>query len=71
MTKKTGDEAPGNRPRGGPITQRGEGGGPAGVQRSGGPRAVPPRTGVPEGMTPGDLQESPEEKRERDSDDWR
>jgi hypothetical protein len=32
------------------------------VQQSGGPTGTPPpETGVPEGMTPGDLQESPEE----------
>jgi hypothetical protein len=62
----------GNQPRGDlPLAERGEGGGPAGVERSGGPRARPPRSGVPEGMTPDDLQITPDEKRERDSDDWR
>jgi hypothetical protein len=63
----------GKEPRGDDIDLpvSGEGGGPAGVERSGGPRARPPRTGVPEGMTPGDLQISPQEKREIDSDDWR
>jgi hypothetical protein len=54
-----------------PDVTMGEAGGPAGVERGGGKRAKPPRTGVPEGMTPGDLQISPEEKREIDSDDWR
>ena len=63
----------GNQPRGDASNaiRGGEGGGPAGVEQSGGPRARPPRTGVPEGMVPGDLQISPEEKREIDSDDFR
>jgi hypothetical protein len=41
----------------------GEGGGPAGVQRSGGREANRERSGsgVAPGMTPGDLQKSPEE----------
>lgn len=66
-------DAGGNQPRGDPSNaiRGGEGGGPAGVERSGGPRARPPRTGVPEGMVPGDLQISPEEKREEDTDDFR
>jgi hypothetical protein len=58
-----GDEG-GNAPRGDVtgLAGPGESGGPAGVQRSGGREpAPPPETGVPEGMTPGDVQKSPEE----------
>jgi hypothetical protein len=55
----------GNAPRGDVtgLAGPGESGGPAGVQRSGGREATPPHpeTAVPEGMTPGDLQKSPEE----------
>jgi hypothetical protein len=64
--KQTGDVG-GNRPRGlvgdlPDVGEAGESGGPAGIERSGGPQPLPPRNGVPEGMTPGDLQISPEEK---------
>jgi len=63
-------DAGGNAPRGDVtgLAGPGESGGPAGVQRSGG-SAPPPSnadTGVPLGMTPGDLQKSPEEL----VDDW-
>ena len=55
----------GNAPRGDPdgLAGPGEGGGPAGVQGSGGRDANRERsgTGVSPGMTPGDLQKSPEE----------
>jgi hypothetical protein len=62
--RDVGDER-GNAPRGDVtgLAGPGESGGPAGVQRSGGATATPPHaeTGVPPGMTPGDLQKSPEE----------
>jgi hypothetical protein len=50
----------GNEPRGDRtgFPEIGEGGGPGGVEPRGGP---PPANGVPLGMTPGDLQKSPEE----------
>jgi hypothetical protein len=55
----------GNAPRGdlNGLAGPGESGGPAGVQRSGGPEGNQERsgTGVPPGMTPGDLQKSPED----------
>jgi hypothetical protein len=55
----------GNAPRGGDVdglAGPGESGGPAGVQQSGGLEENRERsgTGVPPGMTPGDLQKSPE-----------
>jgi hypothetical protein len=56
----------GNAPRGDTTgyPEIGEAGGPAGVEPSGGAAATRPRegSGVPEGMTPGDLQKSPEEQ---------
>jgi hypothetical protein len=50
----------GNAPRGDTagFPEIGESGGPGGVEPGGGPA---PRSGVPLGMTPGDLQQSPEE----------
>jgi len=55
----------GNAPRGdvNGLAGPGESGGPAGVQRSCGLEENRERsgTGVPPGMTPGDLQKSPEE----------
>jgi hypothetical protein len=55
----------GNAPRGDVtgLAGPGESGGPAGVQQSGGRGENQERsgTGVPPGMTPGDLQKSPEE----------
>ena len=55
----------GNAPRGDTAgyPEAGEAGGPAGVEPSGGARQTRERegTGVPPGMTPGDLQQSPEE----------
>jgi hypothetical protein len=61
--RDTGDVG-GNAPRGDVtgLAGPGEGGGPAGVQRSGGGEISPQaETAVPPGMTPGDLQKSPEE----------
>jgi hypothetical protein len=45
------------------FPELGESGGPAGVEQSGGAAATGERqgSGVPLGMTPGDLQKSPEE----------
>jgi hypothetical protein len=53
-------EVGGNAPRGDTagFPEIGESGGPGGVEPGGGP---PPASGVPLGMTPGDLQKSPEE----------
>ena len=56
----------GNAPRGGDVdglAGPGESGGPAGVQQSGGLEENRERsgTGVPPGMTPGDLQKTPED----------
>jgi hypothetical protein len=57
--------AGGNAPRGDTagFPELGESGGPAGVEQSGGAAATRERqgSGVPLGMTPGDLQKSPEE----------
>ncbi len=72
VRKDIGDQGA-NKPRGAPTNaiRGGEGGGPAGVERSGGPRPSMPETGVPEGMVPDEFQITPEEKIERDTDDFR
>jgi hypothetical protein len=58
-------EVGGNAPRGDEAgyPEIGEAGGPAGVEPSGGAGLTRERegSGVPPGMTPGDLQKSPEE----------
>jgi len=62
--KEIGDTG-GNRPRGdvSGLAGPGESGGPAGVEKSGGTGMTHERdgTGAPEGMTPTDLQQSPED----------